>query len=1728
MQNPYHVRLAISQYGDRFRAELFTEDLGDTDGALLPADWRTDFDAWLTYLEGGNPPLEETDAHIGATLFGWVFGGGANRVKWAEVLHRLEREDNRPLRLLIDSSTLPRPGTPDLDADKIHNLPYGLLFDPERDYFLFRPRSGRPPIRYIRIVRRCTPRLLKLGRSHWPLRVLVAVAEPNELGFGAPAELGQLAAGLLALPDSFVVSVCTPDGAHALAETLPHRPEEWLPNALSRLCRTTREQLQAALRIGHFDLVHLMAHGRGSGLLLCGANGEATSLRAGELAEWCNPPCTCAPRCTGPCHLNLRTQMAFFQVCRSADTRGAGSFGGLAQKLLNPDGGNLAAVVASPYVLEASQVTRAALAFYQRLAAGEQPDEALPRDLKMTSSAWAFLELWARPGALSGTSTRGVFQFVSPYRGLASFQERDADIFFGRDGEVAELLQILGSQPAVLVVGDSGSGKSSLLQAGLMHRVRREGMAGQTSWRIISLRPGEEPASRLRSALCPEERMGGPLPADYAVELRRLLDEACQGPQPLLLLVDQLEEAFTLCRDEAQRSTLGEALAEAAARHPHRFRVVLGVRTDYQTAVARLPSLRAVSRRPWLLTSPEGHAVRDIVAGPAKQCGYRFEDGRADGDGSHRRGLLDRILGDPLLAPNAADTPVADPLPLLEFALERLWLRAVERGSFEFTHADYDALGGLGGAVVRHAEEVYRFLADHPTVGAGAPLLAERILTGLVGARHTRRPRRRDEIQVETGDADGAERVIDFLVGERLLTLHSNPEEPATVLVSLAHEVLITQWKRLQVWLGQDPEGRALREAFQQDAARWERGIPGERGRSPLGLPNLETAQRYLQLVPGWGPTLIEAQREFAAALAELVRRHQQQELARRLAAQAGALQTQGPFLLQRSVLLAAESLRRGASAEAVPILFRGLDLLARPVARLDHDSPVEAIAFQADGRALATLGAGGAVCLWDASAWKPVARWPPGEKCDFAALSPDGRFCCLVAEEAALLWEVVKGPATARALDLKAHELESILFSPDSRYLAAVPKLRRGFRFLARGGDQAIRVFQTDSGGEQTPLPCPREGRVTAVAFHPSGAYLAEASLDGDSGKIRLHLWEMPGGKQVLAETPDITVSALAFRPTGWCLAVGFIDGTISLRDAPDGPAVDLKGHSGEIEKLLFNADGRYLASGSGDGTARVWDVGDKREVRQFRPPDGVTCLAVHPYGRYLATSSTSLEFGFSKPHPLMQERGTQLWDVGTGREVARLLQNGGARDIVFSPDGTRIVCTTSEGSAQVWEVPGLTGFVLGGKQAPWEIVGTMSSSVRTPIAFCADGRRLLTVTRDGRATVWERESGQEVFRMTIPPPIEFRKMYEEPVVSISPDGRLLAAALVPPLDLQLESIQAFLRNRGRRRLCVWDLGTGLELVTLEYEGRVAALALSPDGRYLVPVPSTSRDNQSVLRESKKAVKRKGKVSKHRHDKQKSPREEYMARVIDLQTGGEVVRLAHEGRVRAAAFSPDGRYLLTASEDRSTRVWDLEGKREVARVKHEDGFAWFVAWAPNGKQVALGVAGKAWVAEGPGLSDLTPLSVPGTVRQLAFSPDGISLAFEADDLRLHVWDLVRRGVVASVGHEGPIHSFAFSPDGRYLVTAGEDQTARVWEVPGGREVLRLVHHDAPLRGLALSGDGKLLATVDKYHAVRVWLWRPEDLFAEVSARLTRNLTPDEWRQYVGEEPYQKIRPDLP
>ena len=259
-----------------------------------------------------------------------------------------------------------------------------------------------------------------------------------------------------------------------------------------------------------------MAHGRSAGVYLCRREpGDSDQEGDAELDRWSNeggrepPPAKdrYAPEPLGDealgdwCRVG-GLQMAFLQVCQAAQTRKGGAFGGLAQVLLSPRQGDLAAVVASCFPLLASPSTEAAARFYEQLARGASPDEALDRDRTEEADwTWAYLELWARPLALPGTGPLGLYQFVPPYRGLNQFDEEHHEIFFGRGGKVQRLLDQLRDQVALAVQGESGSGKSSLLHAGLAYRIRVEGLGGKTAWDVVSVTPGDEPAQRLLDRL---------------------------------------------------------------------------------------------------------------------------------------------------------------------------------------------------------------------------------------------------------------------------------------------------------------------------------------------------------------------------------------------------------------------------------------------------------------------------------------------------------------------------------------------------------------------------------------------------------------------------------------------------------------------------------------------------------------------------------------------------------------------------------------------------------------------------------------------------------------------------------------------------------------------------------------------------------------------------------------------------------------------------------------------------------------------------------------------------------------------------------------------------------------------------------------------------------------------------------------------------------------------------
>jgi hypothetical protein len=831
--NPLTVRLVISGYGERYRVELLTAELGDTEGDMISLPGE--LEEWLSFLlTGGQVPATSAEG-IGAQLFRLLLRGSNNFPKWAEILARAQQE-RRPILLLIDvNDALPEEQGGDRDWE---SLPFGLLYDPDTDDFLFRPRRARPAVHFARILRRAPPRGVRLAN---PVRVLLAASEPADMAFDCARLLLTLAQKLLGTVE---LLVCSADGVRPLQAVVPGPVADWRPEQLEPLCRVTRADLRRALEAGPYDVLHLFTHHVRGELLVAGREGQPDRLTGTELADWCG---------------TARLPVAFLHMCQGSRTQERSRFSGLAQRLLNPGGGNLAAVVASSFPLNAQESTEAAIAFYRRLARGVPLVAALDRgqELPLENWSWALLELWVRSADVAGARVAA----TSPYRGLAPFGERDADLFFGRDAEVADLLSRLADETVLLLVGGSGSGKTSLLRAGLTPSVRLNRMGWRPGWQIIYFRPGEHPAPSLLAALNQGPRPSQPI-GNRSEVLQEQLDRVCRPDRPLLLLCDQLEELFTLCQDGGERLSFVRALAEFAYRHADDFRLVLALRSDYLGATAALssalPGAAELFRRPWVLGPPGPEALRAIISSPAEYCGYQFESG-----------LLDRLFHDTLYAPEPG---LEYPLPFLEFGLERLWLQATgrERDAHVFTHADYDQIGGLDGVITRHAEEVYQSLGTR--LGVQAQAIAGKIFAGLVGAQGAGRPRQRLNLEAETGNAGLARQVIGQLVNERLLRTHGDPADPGRALVEIAHAVLIVQWGRLKAWLALDSESHRLREAFEADARRWLDGFPGFAPRSREGLPNRTLARQYLAWIDRTEPVLSEEQRAFAEALHSLVR----------------------------------------------------------------------------------------------------------------------------------------------------------------------------------------------------------------------------------------------------------------------------------------------------------------------------------------------------------------------------------------------------------------------------------------------------------------------------------------------------------------------------------------------------------------------------------------------------------------------------------------------------------------------------------------------------------------------------------------------------------------------------------------------------------------------------------------------------------------------------------------
>ena len=970
-----------------------------------------------------------------------------------------------------------------------------------------------------------------------------------------------------------------------------------------------------------------------------------------------------------------------------------------------------------------------------------------------------------------------------PFRGLLPFGERHAALYFGRKSEVASFLERLRTAPILAVLGPSGAGKSSFVQAGVIPRLREQG-----DWQVLRVRPGPRPfhaiATRLRSSndsslgsigsganlrssgtaggAAAEEQQTDKLARELAETPGRLglllRERAAEQDTRVLLLVDQLEELYTLVDDPNTGERFLQALALAADDADEPLRVIVTLREDFLGRVAAGPAAQHVLGRVLVLRSPDGEALGDILRLAPQTFGYRYED--------------------PALVDEMVRAVGRDPacLPLLSFAGRMLWEHR-DRATKLLTRHAYRSMGGVEGALASHADAVIDgLLAEQQGT-------ARRLLLRMVTADDTRAVVEQAALQAEL--PPDAEAVLQRLVEARLVTSRRSKGETGQGSYELAHEALIRSWHRLRQWLDDSREERAFLGELAQAAALWDRrgrrdaevwqgealeearagaerlglelpadvvafldaGVTAEelraralrRRRRLFRLSMVGATLGLFALLIAWGLTLRSKEREARAYGERATERLAVSERER-----AALALRQGETFAARALLRA--SLER---SDSVAARYSWLQLEHETLVwSLAYRHRLQDLALSPDGRQLGLAYNDGSVRVVDAVSGAVLysLRRPSDGRGPIAML-PHQRIALALPK----MIEVRSLDGQGKPLRLPlATRVTQLLVSSDGQTLFGTTgtvlygwDLRHPERAPTRLVMSAVRALR--SVGSSTLLfagwPRPRlyrDGKPISMLFPRHGGVFGVAAIFSDGRRIAVadgtpartvQIWSSEGRPLLAVPTPDLAQS-LAVDPTGSLLAVGTRENSVDLWDVNTGQQLRTlrlgKGNKLHrwVIRLRFSHDGKSLLVGATNGVVARFDLSRLRQLAVGGHGAAISGLVYAPDGKHIFTASL--------------DGWLRRWDMQGRPRQARLAHPGG----IFSftrLDAKRLATGGRDGAISIWDARTL--------RTLREIAGHHGAVTR--LMLSRDGQTLYSTGWDRTLRRWKLNQPQVVSRV-------------------------------------------------------------------------------------------------------------------------------------------------------------------------------------------------------------------------------------------------------------------------------------------------------------------------------------------------------------------------------------------
>jgi WD40 repeat protein/serine/threonine protein kinase len=1125
----------------------------------------------------------------------------------------------------------------------------------------------------------------------------------------------------------------------------------------------------------------------------------------------------------------------------------------------------------------------------------------------------------------------------NPYKGLRAFQEADAADFYGRDGLIETLIQRLteavAEQRFLAVVGPSGSGKSSVIKAGLIPAIRSGRIPAWRKWFIVEMTPGEQPLAELENALLkiapsPAPDIGSLL--KHKDGLSKAADAVLTGSElEVVLVIDQFEEIFTLVTNEQSRAHFLSILHQAVLVPQSRVRILITLRADFYDRPLLYAGFGDLIRKRTEVILPMSAAeIEEAIIAPAERVGLTLESG-----------LAEQIIADVIEQPSV--------LPLLQFTLTELY---EHRAKTQMTREAYHSTGGVSGALARRANELYEQMS--PPQRRVVEQIFLRLVTLGEGAEDTRRRALQSELLSLAAAESDIQHVIETFGRYRLLTFDRDPIT-RTPTVEVAHEALIRTWGTLREWLNQNRDNLRLHRQLAASVAEWQQAE-----RDPSFLASGARLAQFETLAQSGTLTLNEAERDYLhastrrstrsartrqivvsvllilvialavsvvlalvsldTAVFERVRADQTARIAQSRELAASALLEGDQASL--SLLLSLEALNTADTFEARNSLLMNLQRYPRLSAVLSgHTDWIRTVAYSPDGRWVASAGRDNSIRIWSAAQKRMTGQPLEGHSgwINALAFSPDSRLLASGGDDGSLLlWDMAANPPIARQFDGHTKAVWSAAFSPDGQHIASA------------GADNTIRLWNLQTGAEVAAADLHTD-IIYALDFSPDGTQLASGSADNT-----VRLWDAQTLEPLhTLEGHTNWVFSIAFSPDGALLASGSADNTIRLWDVASArqSSAPLRGHRDWVRALQFFPDGRRIVSGGTDGLILVWDANSAAPVDGFPSPGGaqVWGLDISPEGDFIVSGGTNESVYVWAGQPqlaqgtILATQAEQIAAVAVSPDSRQLAFAGGLRgDFAVHLWNAAENIPTSDFSGHTNQVtslafhPSLPVLASGSVDRTVMIRDIASGSTLAvlhlpdsvfAIAFNAQGTRLAIGDNTGKVSIWSTEGSPDTWQ----PLGEPLAGHTDRILALAfrPDGTLLASGS---------------RDQTIR---LWDTSSS-ELIgepLTAHTDAILSLNFSPDGTLLA---SGSRDTTIRL---------------------------WAQSGDEWIPSGEPLR-AHLNWVMDTEFSPDGSTLASASGDGTVILWHV-GQRAMLGRPFQGHTDWVnaLAFSPDNNHLYSG-----------------------------------------------------------------------------------------------------------------------------------------------------------------------------